>query len=104
VHVHGYEPTPLFNEEDPYWEVHNDSRFAPQPSNYERLNLTAMMMKTWLFNKTAWLLHSQVCRGNGLSVDSYGPCRHIQQSDAWLPFLVNARMAEAAVFISYRPC
>jgi hypothetical protein len=61
VHVHGYEPSPFFDEQDPYWEVHNDSRFAPQPGDYVRLNSTAMIMKTWLWNRTAWLLHSQVC-------------------------------------------
>jgi hypothetical protein len=61
VHVHGYENSALFHDNDPYWQVHNDSHFAPQPGGYERLTPTAMIMKTWLFNRTAWLLHSQVC-------------------------------------------
>jgi hypothetical protein len=79
VHIHGNEPSALFNEHDPYWEVHNDSAFAPQPQEYLRVNTTAMIMEYWLYNRTAWLLHSQVgglwwvtrglsrCHGTGCS-------------------------------------
>lgn len=62
VQVHGSEPSALFDQHDPYWSIHNDSRFAPQPSNYEVLSPTAMIMHHWLYNRTAWLLHSQVSR------------------------------------------
>jgi hypothetical protein len=63
VHIHGYEPSALFNEQDPYWEVHNNSRFAPQPHQLTRINSTALLVDGWLYNRTAWLLHSQVGRG-----------------------------------------
>lgn len=59
--MHGSEPSALFNHHDPYWEVHNDSHFAPQPGDYTFLTPTAMIMHHWLYNRTAWLLHSQVC-------------------------------------------
>lgn len=60
VHIEGREPSPLFNQHDPYWEVHNDSAFAPQPQQYVHVSDTAMIAPYWLYNRTAWLLHSQV--------------------------------------------
>jgi hypothetical protein len=60
VQIHGNEPSALFNVLDPYWEVHNDSRFAPQPHQLTRINSTALVVDGWLYNRTAWLLHSQV--------------------------------------------
>lgn len=61
LQIHGNEPSPLFRQNDPFWDVYqNDSAFAPQPSMYTRVNDDALVMHNWTFNKTAWVLRSQV--------------------------------------------
>ena len=61
LQIHGNEPSPLFNDNDPFWEVYqNDSSFAPQPNQYSRVDSNTLVMHDWTFNKTAWVLKSQV--------------------------------------------
>jgi hypothetical protein len=61
LHIHGNEPSPMFNPDDPYWYVYqNDSRFVPQPGMYTKIDSYAVIIKDWTFNKTAWVLRSQV--------------------------------------------
>jgi hypothetical protein len=62
VHIHGNEPSPLFDTSDAFWSVYqNDSAFVPQPSDYERVAPNALILSNWTFNKTPWVLRSQVC-------------------------------------------
>jgi len=94
VSIHGYEPSPLFNEQDPYWEVHNNSAFAPQPNQYTRLNNNTMIMNKWIYNRTAWLLQSQVGpiyepNALGSSVFSGEPAGHGAQLTAHTPVPVQ---------------
>lgn len=61
LQIHGNEPSPLFNEADPYWYVYaNDTKFIPRPGDYAMIDSNNLVMHNWTFNKTAWVLRSQV--------------------------------------------
>jgi hypothetical protein len=61
LQIAGNEPSPLFDHSNPFWDVYqNDSRFVPQPSQYTVVDSQALVLHNWTFNKSAWVLRSQV--------------------------------------------
>lgn len=61
LQIHGNEPSPLFQPDDPYWKTYwNDTAFVPQLDMFTRIDSNNLIMHDWTFNKSAWVLASQV--------------------------------------------
>lgn len=61
LQIHGNEASPLFEPNDPFWSLYqNNAKFVPKPNQYTKLDSRAMVMHSWTFNKTAWVMQSQV--------------------------------------------
>jgi hypothetical protein len=74
LQITGNEPSPLFDHSNPFWDVYqNDSSFVPQANQYTVVDPQALMVHNWTFNKSAWVLRSQVRRGQGAAAGG-APC------------------------------
>jgi hypothetical protein len=60
VHIHGNQPSPLFNSSDPWWNVYRGAGFLPEASQLTRIAPDALLLRNWTFHKHAWVMASQV--------------------------------------------
>ncbi|WIA08255.1 hypothetical protein OEZ85_007699 [Tetradesmus obliquus] len=63
LQIHGNEPCPLFNLNDPFWDRYGNSplspQFVPQQGDFELRSQYEVLLLHWKFNKTAWVTNSQ---------------------------------------------
>lgn len=63
LQIHGNEPCPLFNLNDPFWDRYGSSplspQFVPQQGDFELRSQYEVLLLHWKFNKTAWVTNSQ---------------------------------------------
>ena len=64
MQIHGNEPAPLFDETDPFWDRYGrnplSAYFVPRAGDFVRVSEREVVLLEWTFNKTAWVLSSQV--------------------------------------------
>jgi hypothetical protein len=63
LQIHGNEPCPLFDLNDPFWDRYGSSphspQFVPQPNDFTLRSPHEVLLMHWKFNKTAWVANSQ---------------------------------------------
>ena len=61
VTIQGDVPSPLHDKDAPYWTMYgNNPGFVPQPDSFKNISYHEVLLVDWQFNKTAWVLASQV--------------------------------------------
>jgi hypothetical protein len=63
LQIHGNEPCPLFDLNDPFWDRYGKSplspQFVPQQDDFILRSPNEVLLLHWKFNKTAWVQNSQ---------------------------------------------
>ena len=99
LQIHGNEPGPLFQPDDPYWSVYqNSTEFTPQPYQYSVVDSRALVMHNWTFNKTAWVIKSQVRSQASVAC----ACTFNIRTDTGSPVKVTCCCASVACWLAYR--